>query len=494
MKIGSIQSYGYNQPVPQKSNKKEVKTYNQGLTSNSIADYGRDLLSFKSKSGMIEEIVAKTSFEDKLAVAFSMIRPNELLVVSQNKEILSRVLPPIADKISGAITKIQYMQEKGIQETLVFVRNIMGNSFLFNVNNRPFVINGMEAVLPDDSVEIRVNDHIRLSGQWIEIKPESDADFELDKYTNLFIKTYENSSNLADIIKNYNSKFFTTVGLNKPNKSDNNITFDAVGGQDENIQALKKNVLYPMKYPEVFKGFMLNRGVILAGPPGTGKTLLAKALISEAGAASFELCATDLSDKYVGESEKNCRELFQKAVDAQPSIIYFDEFDALAKSRGSQDVYGDKLLNQLLSLMSDLEKRGDNVYVIASTNKKDAIDSAILRSGRFGLQLECKPPDLDGVEKILDIHLKGKPVDEDLNRKELAQKMFDKKMTGAGIADAVKRAFSHTLDRTEIYKSMENDSFSPAMMSFLKITEADFNKALEEFNVKEERRYIGFKR
>ena len=148
---------------------------------------------------------------------------------------------------------------------------------------------------------------------------------------------------------------------------------------------------------------MVSRGAILYGPPGTGKTLLAQTLAAESGASMFELCATDLADKYVGESEKNCRELFQKAVDAQPSIIYFDEIDALGKARG-KDQYGDKLLAQFLSLMSDLEKRGDNVFVIGSTNRREDLDSAFTRSGRFSTLLEVKAPDLKGTRQILDIH------------------------------------------------------------------------------------------
>ena len=280
---------------------------------------------------------------------------------------------------------------------------------------------------------------------------------------------------------------------NKPPVKSNQLNgFAAIGGQDRTIDSLKKSILFPLKYPEVFDGFMVSRGAILYGPPGTGKTLLAKTLAAESGASVFELCGTDLADKWVGGSEKNCRELFQKAVEAQPSIIYFDEIDALGKKRGD-DKYADKLLAQFLSLMSDLEKRNDNVYIIGSTNRKEDLDPAFVRSGRFGALLEVKAPDLEGTKQILAIHTKGKPIDKDFDIDLISKKMFAKKMTGADIAATVKEAFSHALERTGIYESMDSGRFSPEMKNYLMINNEDFISAISEFKANaNQRNPIGY--
>ena len=436
---------------------------------------------------------------DKLAVAFSKIKPNDYILVSNdlNKE-KSKIFDYFTN-ISAPIRKLLFLKDKSLKnENLFFgcsfdAQTGITKPYLQNIDKTPKMVNMFDLVPPNYIKALDYDDRIIIGRKCLEIKESYDTDFNLEDYSSSFIKEYDFSDSLKNTLIKHNKNVFTEIFDKKEVPQKSKLSFASVGGQDENIKILKRNVLYPLKYPEVFNNFMLNRGVILAGPPGTGKTLLAKALAAESGASSFELCATDLAAKYVGESEKNCRKLFQDAVDAQPSIIYFDEFDALAKSRGSSDVHGDKLLNQLLSLMSDLEKRKDNVFVIASTNRKDSLDAAILRSGRFGLQLEVNAPDLEGTKQILAIHTKDKPLDKDLKPDEIAQKMFDKKMTGVEIADVVKRAYSNALERCDIYKSMEENRFSPQMLDFLSINKEDFNKAIEEFkNSTKQRRPIGF--
>ena len=249
-----------------------------------------------------------------------------------------------------------------------------------------------------------------------------------------------------------------------------------------------------MKYPEVFKNNSMNHGVILYGPPGTGKSLIAEALANESGAAVFKLCATDLTSKYVGESEKNWRNLFEEAKNMEPSIIYIDEFDAIARQRGGIDTYGDKLINQLLSLMSNVEKNKDNVYLIAATNNYGALDPAIMRSGRFGLHLEIKAPDLEGTKEILKIHTKNKPMAKDFDIDKTAEIMYSKKMTGADIAAVIDNSYSNALDRLGFYKSMEEGRFTTSMMNYFDITEADLIKAINNFDNKNPKRNpVGFR-
>lgn len=270
------------------------------------------------------------------------------------------------------------------------------------------------------------------------------------------------------------------------------MSFDNIGGQDEVIKKLKKYVLNPMKCPDAYFGITPAVGAILTGIPGTGKSLIAKTLIAESGYSGFEISAARLQDQYVGQSEKKCEELFQKAIDAQPSIIFLDEIDALGKKRGN-DVHGDKLLEEFLYCMSELEKTGDKVFIIGATNNDKCLDDAFVRSCRFDLVLECKAPDLDGVRQIFDIHTKNVPLDENLDKELIVKKMFEKKMTGADIKIVVRDSYLEALDRTGISEYIENDRFSSGMMDYFKLENNDFIKVIEEYNNnKNEHKPIGF--
>ena len=491
MKINAIQ--GYNSNYGLKTVKTQPETPKSAENNMTLPSYAYRPI-FKAAGPDMVKKVMDTPLDDKLAVAFKKMQPLDRLFVAADMNKAADVIKQSIDSILLPVTRLLFLQVPKMRETVMFTSDLSAKR-MWNLGKGAIIVDGFDFVQPDQVATIFNGQHVKMSGRWQEIKDEPETDFDLEQYSSMFLKIYDYDKEARQCLKTHNEKVLTEIFQPEQKKKANNISFAMVGGQDENIDILKKNVLYPMKYPEVFENFMLNRGVILSGPPGTGKTLLAKALVAEAGASAFELCATDLSAKFVGESEKNCRELFERAVEAQPSIIYFDEFDALAKSRGSSDVYGDKLLNQLLSLMSDIEKRKDNVFVIASTNRKDAIDPAILRSGRFGLQLEVNAPNLDGTKQILKIHTKGKPVDKNLDMEKLAQNMFDKKMTGAEIADVVKRAYSNALERTGIYKSMEENRFSPQMLDYLYMTEADFEKALKELKTGDKGpTKIGFKK
>ena len=203
-----------------------------------------------------------------------------------------------------------------------------------------------------------------------------------------------------------------------------------------------------------------------------------------------------MESKWVGESEENWRNLFELARENQPSIIFIDEFDAVAKKRSGKDVYGDKVVNQLLTLMSDVEKNGDDIYVIAATNKLNMLDDAITRSGRFGQHIEVKAPDtLDGILKIFDIHTRNKSLASDIDKNKLAKELLDMKTTGADISHIVNAANENAFERTGIYKKMEDGSFTKSDIDSLEITSADFSKAVDDFSNKSGKTYkpIGFR-
>lgn len=211
-----------------------------------------------------------------------------------------------------------------------------------------------------------------------------------------------------------------------PMSLDSSVGFDQVGGLGHHIQSLKEVVLFPMLYPEVFAKFNINppKGVVFYGPPGTGKTLVARALANECrrGAnkvAFFMRKGADCLSKWVGESERQLRLLFDQAYAMRPSIIFFDEIDGLAPVRSSkQDQIHASIVSTLLALMDGLDGRGE-VVVIGATNRLDSLDPALRRPGRFDRELRFSLPDLNARRQILEIHTskweENKPTPETLD-------------------------------------------------------------------------------
>lgn len=206
-----------------------------------------------------------------------------------------------------------------------------------------------------------------------------------------------------------------------PEVIDAKVRFSSVGGLDSHIQSLREMILFPMLYPEVFKKFNVQppRGVLFHGPPGTGKTLIARALANECSFGArkvsfFMRKGADLLSKWIGESEKQLRLLFEQAQEMKPSIIFFDELDGLAPVRSSrQDQVHASIVSTLLALMDGLDNRGE-VIVIGATNRIDAIDPALRRPGRFDRELFFPLPARKEREEILRVHIgqwNSKPAD-----------------------------------------------------------------------------------
>ncbi len=214
------------------------------------------------------------------------------------------------------------------------------------------------------------------------------------------------------------------------------VKWEDIGGLTDVKLELQEAVEWPLRYPEVFEHLDAKppKGILLYGPPGTGKTLLAKAVATESEANFISIKGPELLSKWVGESERAVREVFRKARQAAPSIIFFDEIDSIAPIRGGG--YGDshvteRVISQLLTEMDGLEElRG--VVVIAATNRPDIIDPALLRPGRFDKLLYVPPPDHEARKEILKIHLRKKPLAEDVNIEEIAKRTEG--YTGADLA------------------------------------------------------------
>jgi len=204
------------------------------------------------------------------------------------------------------------------------------------------------------------------------------------------------------------------------------VKWNDIGGLKEAKLELQEAVEWPLKYSEIFERMDARppKGILLYGPPGTGKTLLAKAVANESEANFISIKGPEVLSKWVGESERAIREVFRKAKQAAPSIIFFDEIDAIAPTRGSgagDSKVTERVISQLLTEMDGLEElRG--VVVIAATNRPDIIDPALLRPGRFDKLLYIPPPDLEARKEILKIHTRRKPLADDVNLDEIAER------------------------------------------------------------------------
>jgi transitional endoplasmic reticulum ATPase len=189
-------------------------------------------------------------------------------------------------------------------------------------------------------------------------------------------------------------------------------------------QELREIVEWPAQYPELFRRARLRppRGVLLQGAPGTGKTLLAKAVAKQSGSNFISVKGPELISKYVGESEKGVRDVFRKARQASPCVVFFDEIDAIAPRRGAgrDGQVTERVVAQLLSEMDGIEDLG-GVLVLAATNRADVLDPALLRPGRFDRLIDVGHPDESDRLAILQVHRRGRPFSPDVDLSEIAR-------------------------------------------------------------------------
>ncbi|WP_462315949.1 proteasome-activating nucleotidase [Methanobrevibacter sp.] len=196
------------------------------------------------------------------------------------------------------------------------------------------------------------------------------------------------------------------------------ITYEQIGGLEEQIREVKETVELPLTEPELFErvGIEPPKGILLYGPPGTGKTLLAKAVANETNATFIKIVASEFVKKYIGEGARLVREVFELAKEKAPAIIFIDELDAVAAKRLKSSTSGDRevqrTLMQLLAELDGFESRGD-IGIIGATNRPDILDPALLRPGRFDRFIEVPLPNEDGRREILKIHTKNMSFDEE---------------------------------------------------------------------------------
>ncbi len=251
------------------------------------------------------------------------------------------------------------------------------------------------------------------------------------------------------------------------------VHWDDIGGLDDVKQQLREAVEWPLKHPEVFEqmGIRPPKGILLFGPPGTGKTLLAKAAATESGANFIAVRGPEILSKWVGESEKAIRQIFRRARQVAPTIIFFDEIDSIAPARGMRhDTSGvtDRIVNQLLTEMDGIEPL-TNVVVIAATNRPDILDPALLRPGRFDRLIYVPPPDKKARLEILRIHTRNMPLADDVDLEKIAE-MTDG-YTGADL-EAVAREAAMIAVRETFKKTGKPKPTEVRMEHFLKALKA----------------------
>ncbi|UPW00503.1 AAA family ATPase [Halorussus gelatinilyticus] len=198
-------------------------------------------------------------------------------------------------------------------------------------------------------------------------------------------------------------------------------TYEDIGGLEEELERVREMVELPLSNPALFRRLGIDppKGVLLYGPPGTGKTMIAKAVANEVDAHFVTVSGPEIMSKYKGESEERLRDVFEQARENAPTIVFFDEIDAIAGERDEDSDVENRVVAQLLSMMDGLESRGE-VVVIGATNRVDAIDPALRRGGRFDREIEIGVPGEAGRREILDVHTRGMPLAESVDLDRLA--------------------------------------------------------------------------
>lgn len=504
MKINSIQSVSPKSVFVSKNQNPSNVANVMNYSTLPVADnYGRAMVNFKSgKASEIRKMVMKSPLEDKLAVLLPELQEGELLVVSNSLKNAMNKFKENLRVFDFPIKKIVHIQEPRLNEILTFtLLDDYGNVKFFNVNDEPIKLNDMWMELSIDEGERQsfgIGAKLSTSLGQIAIKdePETVSRRDIETFAHAFLDEidYDNEYTLSTL--QHNKKI---LEQNVIKKEDNpkGPRFKDVGGQDEIINRLEDELILPLLYPNVYKVIKPTRFAILHGKPGTGKTFLAEAFGNEVGANVIKTSAGRLSGSLVGESEGKCRSLFEQAIENQPSVIFIDEINALTKKRGGQDVHGDKLLEEFLICTSELDDSDNKVIVLGATNRIQDIDEAILRSGRFDLQLEVKEPDLAGTMDILKLKIKGFNLGEDVDLKDLSEKIYAKKLTGADIRKIAKDSFENALDRTGLKAQMKaRKEVTEDTLSSMILKQEDFIKAIQSFKAEDSsknRKPIGFR-
>ena len=258
------------------------------------------------------------------------------------------------------------------------------------------------------------------------------------------------------------------------------ITYEDVGGIGQQLQKVREMIELPLKHPELFRRLGIDppKGVLLHGPPGTGKTMIAKAVATEVNAHFKSINGPEIISKYYGESEKQLREIFDEAAENAPAIIFIDEIDSICPKR--EDVSGEverRVVAQMLTLMDGMQGR-DNVVVIGATNRRDALDPALRRPGRFDREIEIGVPDRDGRSEIMDVHTRQMPISDDFEINWVLDNTYG--FVGADLAALVRESAMKALRRYLPEIDLEEETIPPEVLEKMEVRMDDFRHAIKD--------------
>jgi len=258
------------------------------------------------------------------------------------------------------------------------------------------------------------------------------------------------------------------------------ITYEDIGGIGQQLQKVREMIELPLKHPELFRRLGIDppKGVLLHGPPGTGKTMIAKAVATEVNAHFKSINGPEIISKYYGESEKQLREIFDEAAENAPAIIFIDEIDSICPKR--EEVTGEverRVVAQMLTLMDGMEGR-DNVVVIGATNRRDALDPALRRPGRFDREIEIGVPDRDGRNEIMDVHTRQMPISDDYEIDWVLDNTYG--FVGADLAALVRESAMKALRRYLPEIDLEEETVPPEVLEKMEVRMDDFRHAIKD--------------
>lgn len=304
------------------------------------------------------------------------------------------------------------------------------------------------------------------------VLPELDLEVEAIP-AELLNKIEVNNDDFLEALREMEPSAMREVMVESPD-----VKWDDIGGLSQVKQELVESVEWPLTYAKLFAHMDAEppKGILLYGPPGTGKTMLAKAVATESQANFISIKGPEFLSKWVGESEKAVREVFRKARQAAPSVIFLDEIDSIAPSRssGTSDSHvTERVISQILTELDGLESL-NSVIVIAATNRPDIIDPALLRPGRFDRLIEIGLPDEKGRLEILKIHAAKKPLADDINLEEIAKKT--EKYSGADLSAIVNEAVMLAIRECVL----QGKSLEEAQICNYKIEKKHFDEAMKK--------------
>ena len=508
MRISSIQAISYsNNKIGNKAANNEKKPNEEARvnqTSLSAYPYGMDLVSRADRKNVsFTADISKTALvlaqqlpvEDRLASIFQILKHGDILLLGKDFNKAQIALKKHLSKLGHAIKKEYFIPDNKIENNYAFIRNSLGDVELLNINDKNlfYITGGKKYYLePGNSFYVVNNDTVQYANDVLHLKDKPKADLSTSRH--IFSRVYDHSEKVQSELAKLNAKTVSSMILQQKGVS-KGVTFKDIGGQSKAIAELKNSILFPVKFPDAYTGDDITRGFILYGPAGTGKTELCRALANEAGMTSSYISGASFQSKWVGESEANVRAWFDALKENQPSIGVIDEIDAIASNRSGQDVYGDKLVDQILTCMTDIYNESDDVFILGLTNKYEKLDPAIKRAERFSKHILVGEPDRDGVAEIFKIHTKNRKLDPNMDTDLIVDKLYEAKTVGSDIKYITKLAKEDMMKRLGIYEKMENGTFTASDMDNAYITQEDFINAINEFKTQHRtssRKPIGF--